>query len=89
MTGQSRLMSLVEAIVNVGISYGLAVLTQIVVLPIFGLQTSLRNNLTIASIFTVVSIARSYVLRRAFEAIRAHGPGGITAGHVARRHRPF
>jgi hypothetical protein len=46
------------------------VLTQILVLPIFGLQTSLRNNLTIAGIFTVVSIARSYVLRRAFEAIR-------------------
>jgi MFS-type transporter involved in bile tolerance (Atg22 family) len=59
MTGQSRLMSLVEAIVNVGIGYGLAVLTQIVVLPIFGLQTSLRNNLTIAGIFTAVSIARS------------------------------
>ena len=36
MTGQSRLMSLVEAIINVGIGYGLAVLTQIMVLPIFG-----------------------------------------------------
>jgi hypothetical protein len=34
--GQSRRMSLVEAIANVVVGYGLAVLTQILVFPLFG-----------------------------------------------------
>ena len=40
---QSRRMSLVEAIANVVVGYCLAVLTQIVVFPIFGLQVSWRQ----------------------------------------------
>lgn len=67
---QSRRMSLIEAIANVAVGYGLAVLTQIAVFPMFGLQASLGDNLALGSIFTVVSIARSYALRRLFEAIR-------------------
>jgi hypothetical protein len=38
-------MSLVEAILNVAACYGLAVLTQMPVFPIFGLQVSLSDNL--------------------------------------------
>ena len=37
--------------------------------PLFGLQVSLRQNLAIGAVFTLVSLVRSYVLRRAFEAI--------------------
>ena len=36
----------------------------------FGLQATLGQNLAIGAIFTVVSLARSYVLRRVFEAFR-------------------
>ena len=67
---QSRAMSLVEAVVNVAIGYGFAVVTQILVFPIFGLHTTLAQNLKMGAIFTVVSIARSFALRRVFEAIR-------------------
>lgn len=70
---QSRRMSLVEAIANVLIGYGLAVLTQILVFPLFGLRTSLSENLAIGLVFTIVSIGRSYILRRSFEAIRVSG----------------
>ncbi|WP_456236985.1 DUF7220 family protein [Alterinioella nitratireducens] len=63
-------MSLVEAVANVFIGYGVAVLTQILIFPTFGLHTTLAQNLKMGAIFTVVSIARSYVLRRLFEAIR-------------------
>ena len=59
------------------------------VFPIFGLQTSLADNLAIGAVFTAISLARSYTLRRLFEAIRAHGPRAITAVEVARRYRPF
>jgi len=67
---QSRTMSLVEAIANVAVGYGVAVTTQMLVFPLFGLQTTLAQNLKIGLIFTVVSIARSFMLRRVFEAIR-------------------
>jgi hypothetical protein len=63
-------MSLAEAVANVLVGYGVAVLTQILIFPIFGLQTTLAQNLKMGAIFTVVSIARSFALRRVFEAIR-------------------
>ena len=49
---QFRRMSLVEALVNVAVGYGLAVLTQIAVFPLFGLHASLSENLAIGAIFT-------------------------------------
>ena len=67
---QSRLMSLVEAIANVTVGYAVAVLTQMLVFPLFGLRTTVRENLAIGVVFTVVSLARSYALRRTFEAMR-------------------
>ena len=63
---QSRLMSGVEAVANVAVVYGVAVGTQIVVFPWFGLHASLGDTLAIGAIFTIVSLARSYVLRRVF-----------------------
>lgn len=67
---QSRVMSLVESLANVAVGYGLAVITQLLVFPLFGIHTTLAENLTIGAIFTVVSIARSFTLRRLFEALR-------------------
>ena len=70
---QSRTMSLVEAITNVVVGFLLALATQIVIFPLFGLVVSVTDNLVIGGIFTAVSIGRSYVLRRLFEAIGARG----------------
>lgn len=67
---QSRRMSLIEAATNVVVGYGVAVLAQIAVFPLFGIHASLPDNLLIGLVFTVVSLARSYALRRVFNAIR-------------------
>ena len=67
---QSRAMSLAEAVANVIVGYGIAVVTQILIFPVFGLHTTLAQNLKMGAIFTVVSIARSFALRRVFETIR-------------------
>ncbi len=67
---QSRLMSLVEALARVAVGYGVAVVTQMLVFPLFGLETTLQANLAIGLIFTAVSLVRSYLLRRAFETLR-------------------
>jgi hypothetical protein len=63
-------MSLVEAIANVVVGYGIAVLTQLIVFPWFGLPARIDDALAIGLIFTGVSIARSFLLRRLFEAVR-------------------
>lgn len=65
---QSRWLSLLEAVTNIVVGYGLAVLTQIIVFPLFGLHASLGENLLIGGLFTCISLARSYVLRRLFNA---------------------
>ena len=67
---QSRLMSLVESLANVLVGYGVAVITQVLVFPMFGLAVTIAENLLIGLVFTGVSIIRSYALRRSFEALR-------------------
>ena len=67
---QSRTMSMVESVTNVIVGYGIAVASQILIFPAFGLQMTLAQNLKIAAAFTVISICRSFALRRVFEAIR-------------------
>ena len=64
-------MSLVEAVANVAVGFGVAVVTQILIFPLFELQATLVQNLKMGAVFTVVSIVRSFALRRLFEAIRA------------------
>lgn len=66
---QSRAMSFMESVVNVAVGYGVAVLAQIAVFPLFGLQVPLADNLMIGAIFTVVSIARSFLIRRVFTSL--------------------
>ena len=73
---QSRLMSLAESVANVIVGYGVAVVTQILIFPVFGLQPTLGQNLAMGGAFTIVSLARSFLLRRLFEAIRVAGARG-------------
>jgi len=70
MMRQSRIMSMVEAGTNVVVGYVLAIATQIVVFPWFGIETGLAEHMTIGLAFTGVSLARGYLLRRLFEALR-------------------
>jgi len=79
---QSKAMSLVEAAANVVVGYVLAIATQIVVFPWFGIETGLTEHLTIGLVFVGVSLARSYLLRRLFERIRVASRSGDRDGHV-------
>ena len=66
---QSRTMSFVEAVTNVVVGFGLAVLTHVVVFPLFGLAATFDQHVSIAVIFTLVSLARGYVPRRVFQTL--------------------
>lgn len=67
---QSRRMSMVEAVANVVIGYGIAVATQVAMFPLFGIHIALADDLAIGVIFAIVSLVRGFMLRRLFEMLR-------------------
>jgi len=85
---QSRAMSMIEAVANVVVGYGVAVATQILIFPVFGLHTTLAQNLKMGAVFTVISIGRSFALRRVFEAVRVRWAERETAAPLRRRNQP-
>ncbi len=68
---QSRAGSLTEALANVAAGYVLALVTQRLAYPLFGIHTALATDSAIALLFTLVSLARSYMIRRLFEHLAA------------------
>lgn len=68
---QTRWQSLFEICLSTAVGFGLALVTQLFVFPLYGLQTNMQANLEITAIFTAVSVARGFVMRRVFNAI--HG----------------
>jgi len=70
---QSSRQSMVETLVGTAVGFGLSVAVwEFVVKPGWGLQTSFVENISITLLFTVVSIARGYVLRRIFNNMLTH-----------------
>lgn len=66
---QGRALSLVESAANVLVGFVLAVITQIVLFPLFGWNPTLTQNLRSGLVFAGVSLARGNLLRRLFERI--------------------
>ena len=61
---QTRLESLVEAVINCVIGYGISFMANAILLPLVGLPVSIKQNLLIGAGMTVVSVARQYAIRR-------------------------
>lgn len=66
---QSRIMSATEAATNIAIGYAVSVTANLLVLPMFGYNVTLGDSLAIGLAFTVISLIRSYVVRRFFNRI--------------------
>lgn len=66
---QLKRHSLLESIVNVVVGYLVALVSQILIFPVFGIQATLKQNIMIGLCFTIVSIIRSYILRRIFNTL--------------------
>lgn len=77
---QSKLSSLVEASMNIVIGFVIALLSQIVVFPVVGIHgVPLSTNLEIGAYFTAISLVRSYVIRRWFNARLRYAAQSIAA----------
>ena len=63
---QSRRHSMVEAITNTVVGLLVTLGAQLIVYPMYGATFTFSQNIQITFIFTVLSISRSYLLRRAF-----------------------
>lgn len=69
---QSRIQSMLEAWANVAIGYVVALLSQLAIFPLFGIHVPFTDNLLIGGYFTIISLARSYAVRRLFNRMHRH-----------------
>ena len=63
---QTKVDSFFESLTNTLIGFGLSFVVWALVAASYGIPMNWATNLQITAIFTVVSIARQYILRRLF-----------------------
>jgi hypothetical protein len=63
---QNRRSSALETLANVIVGYIGAVSSQAMLFPLFGIPVKPLTNLVLGAWFVVISIVRSYTLRRIF-----------------------
>lgn len=68
LTMQTKRQSLIESLANIAIGWIVAVLSQIAIFPIAGIEATLSQNIHTSIWFTAISLIRSYIVRRIFNA---------------------
>jgi len=66
MKGQSKTASVAESLINIAVGIGVGFVSNVIVLPMYGYAVTLSHAAGMTVIFTVISFARSYMLRRWF-----------------------
>lgn len=69
MSGQTKVHSFIEAWANIAIGFSINFVANMLILPAFGFNVSAGQAFGIGVIFTVISLVRSYVLRRWFNGL--------------------
>lgn len=67
---QTKKGSAVEAVLNTAIGWSINYTANLFVLPLFGFNVTYSEAFWIGVIFTFISLARSYLLRRLFNRIK-------------------
>lgn len=80
---QTRLESFIESLANIFLGYGVAMLSQVIIFPMFGINVPFSTNMWIGAWFTLISLIRSYVVRRFFNA-QLHRVSGRVARQLVR-----
>ena len=68
MKPQSKFMSFIEALVNTAVGLGVAMVAIAAICKAYGIPMTWENNFIITFWMTVLSVLRSYLLRRLFNA---------------------
>ena len=61
---QSKLDSLIEALLSTFIGFIVSFTANLILMPMLGIPVSLSQNFILTVAFTFVSVARSYLVRR-------------------------
>ena len=64
---QTKLGSFYEACINVLIGFSINYCANLLILPLFGFHITLSENFFMGLLYTVISVIRSYVVRRWFD----------------------
>ncbi len=70
---QSKRMSLLEAVSGTLIGFVVSLVGGLVIYPMFGHSFTLAQNIGIVMVFTVLSVIRSYLVRRFFNWLHTWG----------------
>lgn len=65
---QTRLGSLIEAVINTCIGFAINYTANLLIFPLFGFHITPGANFVLGMIYTVISVVRSYCVRRWFNA---------------------
>ncbi len=71
--GQTQKGSLLETITNTAVGFGINYSANLVIFPLFGMHINAGNNFLLGAIYTVISVARSYCMRRVFNILHRKG----------------
>lgn len=63
---QSKRQSFIESLTNLAVGYTISLISLFVIFPIMGIESSAGKNIIITLYFTIISLLRSYVIRRYF-----------------------
>jgi hypothetical protein len=67
---QTKLGSWAEAWANIAVGFSINYCANLIVLPWFGYDVTAKAAFGIGVVFTVISLVRSYVLRRWFNGLK-------------------
>ena len=68
---QTRWHSLLESVTGTAVGFVVALLSQLIIFPAFGIHVPMSDHLLIVLYFTVISVARVYLMRRVFNKFAA------------------
>lgn len=85
---QSKIDSILEALTNIAIGASIALIAQLVWFPILDKQFTLTENIATTAFFTLVSFARSYWIRRAFDGKSVYQSIKKRLAKKAKHHEP-
>ena len=70
---QSKKWSMIESLTNVVVGVVVAFISQLVIFWFMNIEVSISANLTMTGYFTLISLVRSYMLRRFFNRLAFKG----------------
>lgn len=61
---------MMESLANISVGFIVALISQMLIFPVFNIHVPFTTDLAITAWFTIISLIRSYILRRWFNGLK-------------------